>query len=148
MRRGGRRPTGARRRQPARRPRGGPSPHQRAAGQAQPGADAADPDPPDGKRRTGQDISDLLASVLRIDVDHREAGKNFAVPKDNPFFDKLNARPEIWAYGLRNPWKISFDRVTGKLWCGDVGWEQWENVYLIERGGNYGWSAKIGRAHV
>jgi putative heme-binding domain-containing protein len=105
--------------------------------------DSEVPAPPD-PLKTGQDISDLLASVLRIDVDHREAGKNYAVPKDNPFLDKPKARPEIWAYGLRNPWKISFDRVTGKLWCGDVGWEQWENVYLIERGGNYGWSAMEG----
>lgn len=105
--------------------------------------DAEVPAPPD-PRITGQDISDLLSSVLRIDVDRKDAGKAYAVPKDNPFVTTPNARPEIWAYGFRNPWKISFDRPTGHLWCGDVGWEQWENIYLITRGGNYGWSAMEG----
>lgn len=105
--------------------------------------DAEVPAPPD-PRITGQDITDLLSSVLRIDVDRKEDGKAYAVPKDNPFVTKPNARPEIWAYGFRNPWKISFDRKTGNLWCGDVGWEQWENIFLVTRGGNYGWSAVEG----
>jgi putative heme-binding domain-containing protein len=105
--------------------------------------DAEVPAPPD-PRKTGQDITDLLSSVLRIDVDHKDAGKAYAVPKDNPFVSTPNARPEIWCYGLRNPWKMSFDRPTGRLWCGDVGWELWENVYLIKRGENYGWSATEG----
>ena len=105
--------------------------------------DAEVPAPPD-PRITGQDISDLLSSVLRIDVDRKDEGKAYAVPKDNPFVTTPNARPEIWAYGFRNPWKITFDRKTGNLWCGDVGWEQWENVFLITRGGNYGWSAMEG----
>jgi putative heme-binding domain-containing protein len=101
--------------------------------------DAASPNPPD-PRNTGQDVSDLLSSILRIDVDHRDPGKNYAIPKDNPFVDLKDARPEVWAYGFRNPWRMSFDRKTGDLWVGDVGWELWEMVHKIERGGNYGWS--------
>lgn len=93
---------------------------------------------------TGQDISDFLSSILRIDVDHIEAGRPYAVPRDNPFVQTQGARPEVWAYGLRNPWKISFDRKTGNLWCGDVGWQEWENIFLIKRGGNYGWAATEG----
>ena len=90
---------------------------------------------------TGQDVSDLLASVLRIDV---SAGKSYAVPKDNPFVGHMDARPEVWAYGFRNPWRMSFDRKTGALWLGDVGWQLWEMVYRVQRGGNYGWSIKEG----
>lgn len=99
---------------------------------------------------TGQDTSDFSSSILRIDVDHREPGKKYRVPPDNPWFNRPaganggkvpDVRPEIWAFGLRNPWKMSFDRATGNLWCGDVGWELWEMVHLIKRGGNYGWSA-------
>lgn len=102
--------------------------------------DSEVPSPPD-PLNTGQDVSDLLSSILRIDVDHQDAGLAYAVPKDNPFVTLPKARPEVWAYGLRNPWKMSFDRATGRLWCGDVGWELWEMIHLIERGGNYGWSA-------
>ncbi len=110
--------------------------------------DAATPSPPD-VLRTGQDITDLLSSILRIDVDRKDEGKHYAVPKDNPFVglkigDKL-ARPEVWAYGFRNPWRMSFDRKTGELWVGDVGWELFEMVYKVEKGGNYGWSAVEGR---
>jgi putative heme-binding domain-containing protein len=101
--------------------------------------DAADPNPPD-YFKTGQDISDLLSSVLRIDVDHKDEGKNYAVSKDNPFVDLKGARPEVWAYGFRNPWRMSIDRQTGDLWLGDVGWELWEMVHHVVRGGNYGWS--------
>ncbi len=81
---------------------------------------------------------------MRIDVDHTDSGKNYRIPADNPFVDHAGVRPEIWAYGLRNPWRISFDRVTGDLWCGDVGWELWEMLHRIERGGNYGWSIMEG----
>ncbi len=96
------------------------------------------------QRQTGQDISDLLSSILRIDVDHPEAGKSYSVPRDNPFVTTPAARPEIWAYGLRQPWKFTFDRKTGALWCGDVGQDLWEMVYRIEKGGNYGWSIREG----
>ena len=84
--------------------------------------DAGNPNPPD-PFNTGQDISDLLSSILRIDVDRKDEGKNYAVPKDNPFVAMKGARPEVWAYGLRNPWRMGFDRQTGELFVGDVGWE-------------------------
>ena len=105
--------------------------------------DGADPTPPD-PLNTGQDITDLLSAILRIDVDHRESGKPYGIPADNPFLKIPKARGEIWAYGLRNPWRFSFDRATGELWAGDVGWESWEMVYRIERGANYGWSITEG----
>lgn len=101
--------------------------------------DAEVPSPPD-PLNTGQDISDLLSSILRIDVDHAENGKTYAIPPDNPFLKTPQAMPEIWAFGFRNPWKISFD-AKGRLWCGDVGWELWEMIHLVQRGGNHGWSA-------
>jgi putative heme-binding domain-containing protein len=109
--------------------------------------DATDPSPPD-RLDTGQDLSDLLSSVLRIDVDREDPGKAYADPPDNPFLKTPGARPEIWAYGFRNPWKMSFDRLLGDLWVGDVGWELWEMVYRVQRGGNYGWSVKEGRQWV
>ncbi len=105
--------------------------------------DAGNPNPPD-PFNTGQDISDLLSSILRIDVDRKDEGKNYAIPKDNPFVGMKEARPEVWAYGLRNPWRMSFDRQTGELFVGDVGWELWESVHRVEKGGNYGWSAMEG----
>ncbi len=106
--------------------------------------DAANPDPPDMPFRTGQDISDLLASVLRIDVDRTEGDRAYAIPTDNPFRDLPGARPEVYAFGFRNPWRMSIDRATGDLWLGDVGWEQWEMIYRVRRGGNYGWSITEG----
>ncbi len=101
--------------------------------------DATAPSPPDSLK-TGQDLSDLLSSILRIDVDHAENGKAYAIPKDNPFLKTPKAMPEIYAFGFRNPWKISFDQ-KGRLWCGDVGWELWEMIHLVPKGGNHGWSA-------
>jgi putative heme-binding domain-containing protein len=105
--------------------------------------DAASPNPPD-PFNTGQDIADLLSSILRIDVDRKDEGKNYAIPKDNPFVGMKGARPEVWAYGFRNPWRMSFDRQTGELFVGDVGWELWESVHRVEKGGNYGWAAMEG----
>jgi putative heme-binding domain-containing protein len=105
--------------------------------------DAASPNPPD-PLDTGQDISDLLSSILRIDVDRKDPGMQYAVPKDNPFVGMKGARPEVWAYGLRNPWRMSFDSQTGELFVGDVGWELWESVHRVEKGGNYGWAAMEG----
>ena len=105
--------------------------------------DAEAPFPPD-RLRTGQDISDLLSSILRIDVDRPAGDRAYTVPADNPFLQLAGARPEVWAYGFRNPWKMSFDRATGDLWLGDVGWELLEMVYRVERGGNYGWAAMEG----
>lgn len=101
--------------------------------------DAEVPTPPD-PLLTGQDISDLLSSVLRIDVDGRDPEKAYAIPPDNPFLEGPGARPEVWAYGFRNPWKLCFHPGTGDLWVGDVGWELWEMLYRVERGSNFGWS--------
>ncbi len=92
--------------------------------------------------QTGQDISDVLASMLRFDVDHPANGKQYGIPKDNPFVDTPGARPEVYAYGLRQSWRFSFDRKTGDLWAGEVGQDLWESVLRIEKGGNYGWSLK------
>jgi len=96
-------------------------------------------DPPDANA-TGQDISDVLSSVLRIDVDHPDKDRAYSIPGDNPFLNVPKARGEVWAYGLRNPWRMSFHPKTGELFVGDVGWELWEAIYRIQRGGNYGWS--------
>src|SRR5262249_1110691 len=94
--------------------------------------------------RTGQDLSKLLAKVLRIDVDHPDPGKAYSVPKDNPFGGVKGARPETWAYGFRNPWRLHIDRKTGDLWVGQNGQDLWEEVYLVQKGANYGWSAYEG----
>jgi uncharacterized repeat protein (TIGR03806 family) len=93
---------------------------------------------------TGQDLTDLNASILRIDVDHPDPGKPYGIPRDNPFLHVPKARPEIWAFGVRNPWRMSFDPATGNLWLGDVGQDLWEMIYLVKRGGNYGWSVMEG----
>lgn len=106
--------------------------------------DAASPDPPDTPFNTGQDISDLLAAILRIDVDKTSGTNNYAVPPDNPFVRTTGARPEIYAFGLRNPWRMSFDGASGDLWVGDVGWEQWEMIYRVKSGANYGWAITEG----
>jgi len=101
--------------------------------------DGGDSFPPDG-RNTGQNLMDLEASILRIDVDRAAEGRLYSIPADNPFVNVAAARGEVWAYGMRNPWKMCFDPTDGSLWVGDVGWELWEMIYRIERGGNYGWS--------
>jgi putative heme-binding domain-containing protein len=105
--------------------------------------DATKPDPPD-TLATGQDISDLLSSVLRIDVDHPEGDRAYSIPKDNPFLNVPKARGEVWAFGLRNPWRMCFNPKNGELFVGDVGWELWEMIYRVQRGGNYGWSITEG----
>ncbi len=84
----------------------------------------------------GQNTATLLGSILRIDP---RGSSGYSIPKDNPFVGKAGFRGEIWAYGLRNPWRFSFDRQNGRLWTADVGQNAWEEVDVIEKGGNYAW---------
>jgi uncharacterized repeat protein (TIGR03806 family) len=88
----------------------------------------------------GQDLRGLASGILRIDVDHAAAEQPYSIPKDNPFLKIEGARPEKWAYGLRNPWRMSFDPKTGNLWVGDIGQDLWEMIYLVRAGNNFGWS--------
>ena len=95
----------------------------------------------------GQDRSTLLGSILRIDVGIVDERGGYGIPPDNPFRAAGDgSRPEIWAYGLRNPWRFSFDLETGDLWVADVGQNQYEEVDLIEPGGNYGWNVMEGNS--
>lgn len=107
--------------------------------------DGTGPNPPDGLT-TGQTVTDLLGAVLRIDVDRPTAARPYSVPADNPFVELAGARPEIWAYGLRNPWKFGIDPQSGEVFAADNGWETWESVHKIVRGGNCGWPVMEGRA--
>lgn len=100
-----------------------------------------------GKRddvtRAAQNLFMLLGKVLRIDPSKPQGNRAYSVPQDNPFVGKDGTRDEIWAYGLRNPWGLTFDE-AGNLWCADVGQDVWEEIDLIEKGGNYGWSFREG----
>ena len=92
----------------------------------------------------GQDLSKLTAKVLRIDVDHPDNGRAYSVPRDNPFVKRRGVCPETWAYGLRNPWRITVDRQTGQIWIGENGQDLWEMARLLVKGANYGWSVYEG----
>jgi putative heme-binding domain-containing protein len=110
--------------------------------------DGAPPSPPDGNN-TGQGVDDLLSCILRIDVSKDSKNTSgdslaYTIPQDNPFVNMDGARGEIFAFGFRNPWRMSFDHDTGELWVGDVGWELWEMVFRVVKGGNYGWSVTEG----
>jgi hypothetical protein len=92
-----------------------------------------------------QDRTNLLGSVLRIDVDNPDPGRRYGIPPDNPFVGNPHGwREEIYAFGFRNPWRFSFDAPTGRLWLGDVGHLTWEEINLVEPGGNFGWPAMEG----
>ncbi len=90
----------------------------------------------------GQNLQTWMGSILRIDVDHQQDGKNYAIPADNPFTHRAGAQPEIFAYGFRNVWRLTVDRRTGALWAADVGQDFWEEVNIVKSGGNYGWSIR------
>jgi glucose/arabinose dehydrogenase len=103
------------------------------------GGSGGDPD------ENGQSRETLLGKILRIDVNSEEEGNKYAIPDDNPYKDNDDGyREEIYAYGLRNPWRFSFDPVTNWLWTGDVGQNQYEEIDIIEKGGNYGWDIMEG----
>lgn len=86
----------------------------------------------------------LLAKLLRIDVDSKTGDLQYGIPKSNPFVKNKEFRPETWAWGLRNPWRFSFDKKTGELYCADVGQNKWEEINIIKKGGNYGWNFREG----
>lgn len=88
----------------------------------------------------GQGLDHLLSKLLRIDVDHPSGDRPYSVPGDNPFVGQSSVRPETWAYGFRNPWRIATDPRTGHIWVGNNGQDLWEQAFLVERGANYGWS--------
>ena len=91
-----------------------------------------------------QNLSVLLGKILRIDIDQSGAETPYSVPSDNPFLNMNGVRPEIWAYGFRNPWQLTFDSKTGALWMADVGQDLQEEINLVEKGGNYGWRRREG----
>lgn len=99
-----------------------------------------DTGPSEDPQGHGQSIQSLNAKLLRIDVDHASSGRNYAIPADNPFVGKSDYSPEVWATGLREPWRLSFDRVTGDLWTGDVGQDRYEEIDIVRRGENMGWN--------
>ncbi len=109
--------------------------------------DGSGPNPPDG-RTTGQDVTDLMGAVLRIDVDRKTGDANYTIPADNPFVDSDAARAEIFAYGLRNPWKFGVDSQTSDVFVADNGWETWEMVHHVKNGQNCGWPVMEGRAEL
>jgi glucose/arabinose dehydrogenase len=101
----------------------------------------------DDPRGNGQNLGTLLAKILRIDVSTSGGSTPYTVPPDNPFIGKKDAKPEIWLSGLRNPWRMRFDRPTGDLWIGDVGQNAWEEIDVARAGTggqNYGWNVMEG----
>ena len=104
------------------------------------GGNSGPPDP----FGNGQSLATLLGKMLRIDVSNTSPGLQYAIPADNPFVSTAGALPEIWAYGFRNPWRFSFEREGTRLFCADVGQNQFEEIDLLQKGGNFGWSVMEG----
>ena len=92
----------------------------------------------------GQDLTLMQGKIHRIDVDHPDPGKGYSIPKDNPFVNTPKARPEIWAYGLREPWRFSFDPLTHDFWVADIGQDLYEEIDIVKKGENYGWNVYEG----
>jgi len=92
----------------------------------------------------GQNRSTLLGSILRLDVSASSPQERYRIPSDNPYLGQGKYKEEIWAYGLRNPWRMAFDKVTGLLWVADVGQNLYEEVDIVMRGRNYGWNIMEG----
>ncbi|TAJ21519.1 MAG: glucose dehydrogenase [Dehalococcoidia bacterium] len=92
----------------------------------------------------GQNLGTLLGKIIRLDVRNSSIGEPYRIPADNPFVDRAGAKGEVWAYGLRNPWRMSFDRATGALWVADVGQGEVEEIDVVRRGDNLGWRVMEG----
>jgi putative heme-binding domain-containing protein len=103
-----------------------------------------DTGPQQDPRGHGQDMRTLLGKIIRLDVDQEDGTLPYAIPADNPFRNDSAARPEIWAYGFREPWRFTFDRETGELWVGDVGQDRVEEVAIVRKGENHGWNVYEG----
>lgn len=97
----------------------------------------------DGKFNLSQNLFMLNGKILRIDVNKTSGRLAYGIPADNPMLKTPGARPEIYAWGMRNPWGLVFDK-DGALWCADVGQERWEEINIIKAGGNYGWNFREG----
>jgi hypothetical protein len=107
------------------------------------GGKANDVGPGHSPQGNGQDTQKLLGKILRLDVDRKDEGKEYGIPKDNPFASNGKGRPEIYAWGFRNPWGLSFDRGGNhELFVADVGQDSWEEVDIVVSGGNYGWNIR------
>lgn len=100
--------------------------------------------PPGDPHNMGQRVDVIAGGVLRLDVLRPEAGKNYSIPSDNPFVGVAGVRPEFWAYGLRNPWRMWFG-AGGELWLGDNGDDSWESIHRVQKGANFGWSVFEGK---
>ncbi len=103
-----------------------------------------DSGPQEDPHGNGQNSGLLLGKMLRIDPDHPTIDRPYTIPADNPFLGQAGVRPEVWALGFREPWRFSFDPVTGDLWVGDVGQDRYEEIDLVRPGENYGWNVYEG----